>query len=43
MQKLLNGFIISYLSPYLCGYSNDFKTQLALINICWELQNKFWQ
>ena len=31
MQKQINDFIISFLSPYLCGYRKGFNTQHALL------------
>ena len=33
MQKQINDFIISFLSPYLCGYRKGFNTQHALLTL----------
>ena len=33
MQKQINNFIISFLSPYLCGYKKGFHTQHALLTL----------
>ena len=33
MQKLINDFIISFLSPYLCDYRKGFNTQQALLTL----------
>ena len=33
MQKQINDFIISFLSPYLCGYRYGFNTQHALLTL----------
>ena len=33
MQKQINGFIISFLFPYLCGYRKGFSTQHALLTL----------
>ena len=33
MQKQINDFIISFLSPYLCGYRKSFNTQHALLTL----------
>ena len=33
MQKQINDFIISFFSPYLCGYRKDFNTQHALLTL----------
>ena len=30
MQKQIRTYIISYLSPYFCGYRKDFNSQQAL-------------
>ena len=33
MQKQIHDFIISFLSPYLCGYMKGFNTQHALLTL----------
>ena len=33
MQKQINDFIISFLSPYLCGYRKGFNTRHALLTL----------
>ena len=33
MQKQINDFIISFLSPYLCGYRKGFDTRHALLTL----------
>ena len=33
MQKQINDFIISFLSPYLCGHRKVFSTQHALLTL----------
>ena len=33
MQKQINDFIISFLSPYLCGHRKVFNTQHALLTL----------
>ena len=33
MQKQINDFIVSFLSPYLCGYRKVFNTQHALLTL----------
>ena len=33
MQKQINDFIISFLSPYLCGYRKGFSTQQGLLTL----------
>ena len=33
MQKHSNDFIISFLSPYLCGYKKGFNTQQMLLTL----------
>ena len=33
MKKQINDFIISFLSPYLCGYRKGFNTQHALLKL----------
>ena len=33
MQKQINNFVISFLSPYLCDYRKCFDTQQALLTL----------
>ena len=33
MQKQISGYIINYLSPYLCGYRKGFSSQQALMSL----------
>ena len=33
IQRQINDFIVSFLSPYLCGYRKGFNTQHALLTL----------
>ena len=41
MQKQINDFIISFLSPYLCGYRKVFNTQHALLTLVENWRKRF--
>ena len=41
MQKQINDVIITFLSPYLCGYRNSFSTQHALLHLL-RIGEKVW-
>ena len=40
IQKQINDFIVSFLSPYLCGYRKGFNTQHALLTLADNRRNK---
>ena len=40
IQKQINDFIVSFLSPYLCGYRKGFNTQHALLKFADNRRNK---
>ena len=41
MQKQINDVIITFLSPYLCGYRKGFITQHALLHLL-RIGEKVW-
>ena len=41
MQEQINNFIISFLSPYLCGYKKGFSTQHALLTLAENWRTSF--